>query len=384
MANNRLYYAITQLGIKGDGQASYRAIHGAQSAGMTTNFPIENINELGQLNPYENVEDIPTVDLTISKVLDGYPLIWHEATIDATSPTLAGRSTAKSLLALAYFAETLDFATGTPSSEVEISGAFPTSLRYTFPLQGNMTEEVGLQANQKVWANDPKILQSSPWDGAFTLDFDGVFDGNDGPIGSGGVNRRENLIFQYNGALPLDAIGMVADPDATILPPEIWGISSSGTNEKTAGVYAAHIGDITVSATLNREDLFEQGSLAPYAKTLTFPIEVTAEINTTAVSGDMVSATNAGIYSTGSTQCSSGGNLRGRVIRIATCEGTRIYLGNKCKLSSVNQTGGDATGGNVTVSYSFLCYNTFTVLHSGDPNAQGATWWNSRSTYLVQ
>ena len=63
-----------------------------------------------------------------------------------------------------------------------------------------------------------------------------------------------------------------------------------------------------------------------------------------------------------------------RTIRVATCEGTRIYLGRKNKLSSVNYSGGDAGGGNVSVSYTFTTFNDFTVMHSGDPHSNGTTW----------
>ena len=56
-----------------------------------------------------------------------------------------------------------------------------------------------------------------------------------------------------------------------------------------------------------------------------------------------------------------------------------IYLGEKNKLASVNYGGGDAGGGNVTVSYSYTTFNDFTVLHPEDPNASGAEWWANRS-----
>jgi len=75
-------------------------------------------------------------------------------------------------------------------------------------------------------------------------------------------------------------------------------------------------------------------------------------------------------------------NLSNEVIRIATCEGTRIYLGNKNKLASINYGGGDAGGGNVTVTYSYTTFNDFTVLHPQDPTSQSSGWWETRSGYL--
>src|SRR5690606_31599233 len=216
MANNRIYFAVEQFGIKGDGEASYNVIHGFQSAGLTTSFNQENYQSWGQLEPYEIIEDIPVIELTANKTLDGYPLIFHEATVQATSPDIAGRSTTKCLIAISYFDETQDRAEGTRSSQVEISGAFPTSLRYSFPVAAPFTEEVGFEANNKIWHNDPRMVQTPPWD---LVNFNGAFANLDSPIGSGGVNRRENLIFDYDSGLGNDDLGMSADPDTTVLPP---------------------------------------------------------------------------------------------------------------------------------------------------------------------
>ena len=71
-----------------------------------------------------------------------------------------------------------------------------------------------------------------------------------------------------------------------------------------------------------------------------------------------------------------------QIIRIATCEGTRIFLGDKNKLASVNYGGGDAGGGNVTVTYSYTTFNDFTVLHPQDPNPSGSGWWTNRKDFL--
>jgi hypothetical protein len=44
-----------------------------------------------------------------------------------------------------------------------------------------------------------------------------------------------------------------------------------------------------------------------------------------------------------------------------------VQLGNKNKLTSISYGGGDAGGGNATITYSFTNSNDFVVLHSGDP-----------------
>ena len=367
--NKRIYYAVQQVGLKADGDTGvFTEIHGGQSAGMSTNFNLNQVFELGQLSIYENIEDLPDVEVSLNKVLDGYPLIYHLATTDATDPTLAGRSNAKSILGLAIFGDTQSAAEGSPDSVCEVSGVFTSSLSYNFPLDDNMNEDLTLVGNNKVWKNDPKV--TNPAVQAIDPTFAGAFDGTDSPIGYGGVNRRENLILAYDGNEGVDLNGMVADVNATILPPDVFGISTSGTNEKSNGQdYDTHLSSITVSTDLGREEINELGRKGPYHRVVTFPVEVTCDIEVTSTSGDMVSAMEQGIYGTGSADgCESGSNLLERTIRIATCEGTRLYLGIKNKLSSVNYSGGDAGGGNVTVTYSFTTFNDLTVMHSGDPN----------------
>ena len=398
MPNNRIFYAIQQIAIKRDSTAAgggpsgaYTAVHGVQSVGMTTTFNLDQAFELGQLAIYENIEGVPDIEMTLSKVLDGYALIYHLATLDAdgqdATPTLAGRSTARCYTAVSIFGDTQDSASGTPVSEVEMSGMFVSSLGYNFPLEDSFTEDVTLVGNNKIWAKDAEVSGTSPgqWQGSSTLDVAGAFpQNNDSPPGSGGVQRRENMLFALsNEASGTDSNGMVGDPDSTILPPDVFGISTTGVNNKVANNFIAHISNISVSADLGREELFELGRKGPYTRVVTFPIEVTCEIETTSHSGDMVSATEAGILATDDDICKNANNLTDRTIRIATCEGTRVYLGVKNKLASVNYTGGDAGGGNVAVSYSYTNFNDFTVMHQIDPNQSGVAWWNNRDTYLV-
>lgn len=389
MANNRIYYAIHQVGIKEDGDTgafgATDVLHGVQSVGISTNFNLEQVFELGQLAIYENIENIPDVQVDLTKVLDGYPLIWHQATKGSTTtdPTLVGRSTSKCIFGMSIFADTQEAAEGAAGTTVQCSGMYGSSISYSFTRDGNFTESVTLVGNDKVWANTPnygQTLNSNLPTPVFSGQFSSTTD--DSPIGNGGVNRRENLLFATTGT-SLDINGMVADSDATILPPEVFGITSSGTNAQTLGVYGAHVNSITVSCDLGREQTDELGRRGPYCRYVRFPTEATCEIEVTSISGDMVSATEDGIFTTGTACGDDLGNLMNRTIRIATCEGTRIYLGAKNKLASTNYTGGDAGGENVNVTYSYSTFNDFTVMHSGDPHASGATWWAARDTYLI-
>ena len=56
------------------------------------------------------------------------------------------------------------------------------------------------------------------------------------------------------------------------------------------------------------------------------------------------------------------------MIKITLRDGTHFDLGNKNKLSSVSYGGGDATGGNVSCSYSYQNFNVLRVIHPEDPH----------------
>lgn len=388
--NKRIFYAAKQLALRPDATAGSAqvVVHGAQSASLSTNFNLDQVFELGQISIYNNIEDIPDVEISVTKVLDGYPPAYLIATKNASGPTLAGRSNDKVIATIGFFSDTANSAAGNALSAVEASGMYIGSFGYNFPVDDNFTEDFTLVGNDCVWKNDAKILNSTVLARSQQIVSTGFFTaGDDAPLASGGVNRRKHLSFAITitgtGSNMLDSNSMAADPDATILPPEVFGISSSGSNNKSNGQdFDAHIQRISCSTDLGREAINELGRFAPYHRYATFPVEVTSEVEVVTTSGSMVSATEEGILTTGGI-CGNAGNLRDRTIRIATCEGLRVYLGKKNKLASIQMGGGDAGGGNETCTYSFTNFNDFTVLHINDPHASGATWWANRSTYLT-
>jgi hypothetical protein len=390
---NRIYFANQQVAFRRDGGAIYTAAHGVQSVAVTTTFNLEQAFELGQLSIYENIEGVPDVEVTATKVLDGYPLLYHLATqtnqSPAHAPTLAGRSNAKCVVALGVWPDTDDFASLTPSTQMEASGMFASSVSYNFPLEDNFTEDITLVGNDKGWNNivDATAIgcTTPPW----TMQVaSGAFDGSDVPKASGtndiggavtadqfgGVNRRENLAF--NSADAVDAGGV----DYTLLPTQIPGVSASGWMSPKAAGNEAHLQSITVSTDLGREELFELGTRQPYARVVTFPVEVTCDVEVLSLSGDLINAFADGCQTSTDPCTGIVDNLSNEKIRIATCEGTRIYLGTKNKLASVNYGGGDAGGGNVTITFSYTTFNDFTVLHPQDPDASGTGWWSERAT----
>ncbi len=342
MPNKRVFYAIQQVQLAPDattvtGYTTGHAVHGLQSVGLNTNFNLDQVFEISQLAVYEHVENIPEVEATLEKAIDGYALLYHLATPNATSATLNGRSNEKCQMLLTFFDDTKDSASGTPISEVECSGMFVNALNYNMPVDGNFTESCTLTGTKKTWRSSPSGS--------------GVFLTNtDAPIGSGGVQRREDILFG-SGATK------------TVLPTSIRGISgingstASGYNIETSSIYGASIQSIRVSANLGRDNLLELGRKNPYHRFVNFPVEVTTEVECYAKDGDFVDVNP------------DADNTVNSMIFIYLREGTKLDLGTKNRLQSTNYGGANAGkgGGNATITYSYINFSDLKVTHPQDP-----------------
>jgi hypothetical protein len=337
--NNRVFYAIQGLGMAPYGSTSYSGLHGVQSVGIDTTFNLEQVFELGQLELYENIEGIPDVEVTVQKVLDGYPLLYHMATPGAAGATLVARTASeRCMVALNIYPDTQEVASGVPLSSVQMSGMYINSLTYTLNVEGNSTEDVTLVGNDKVWdITAPFDFQPTIYDG-----------NNDAPIGNGGVQRREDVL-------------MGSGATYCVLPTDIPGIDVEGYNQLAGDSYSAHIQTVTVAATLGRTELFELGRRGPYYRFVDFPIEVTTAIEVTTSEGDQVDAL---------ADPPGGTNLSNETITLRMREGTVISLGNNNKLASITYGGGDTGGGNVVVTYNYSNFNNLTVTHPRDPAGQ--------------
>lgn len=393
--NKRIFYPANSIAIKNNGGAltftTGHVVHGAQTASIDSNFNLEPVSELGLLETYENVEGIPDVNVSIQKVADGFPPVYLLATVTGTDPTLVGRSNARCSIGLAVYPDTSNFASGTPLSMVACSGMFVNSVSYTFPANGNFTEDVSFVGNDKIWTRAVGTATGTPNYGEPdlatmpVLTWNAHMPAHDSPRATAGVGRSQS----FNWAVPALSGGYVADvngavdhPDITVLPTEIFGITLSGLNtESVVGEYDTHVESITISTSFNRESINELGRRGPYNRSITFPVDVTSQIVVTSTEGDLVSHTEKGIFGTGTGLCAaSNSNLRDRTIRIATCEGIRIYLGVKNRLASVSYGGADAGGGNAKATYNYTNQNIMTVMHQYDPHPSGSVWWANRTT----
>lgn len=355
--NRRVIYSSQAVAFAPEGGVSYTPVHGAQSFSTTVNFNLDPTFEIGQQAIYENVEGTPDVSVTLTKVLDGYPPLVTLATQNATDSTLVARAAQKCMFGYAIHLDTVSAATGVPLAECIISGAQLSSLSYTFGSDGNFTEDVGLVAQDKLFKTGNFLLTNF---GVATFDADEPLSIG----GSGGVQQRQDFLwFPGTGVFSAgrDVNGAVDTDEFTILPTNVDGITSSGMNDLNSdGSHTAHVQSISVSTDLGREDIFELGRRTQYARFANPLNEVTTSISVLANLGDRITATEAGYLGNGE-------NLSNQTIKIRVKEGLLVDCGIKNKLASVEYGGGDAGGGNATITYTFTNYNDMSVRHPMDP-----------------
>lgn len=344
-ANNRIFYAsqaIALLPQNSDGTSilgDWIYPKGVQSVGITTNFNLEQVFELGQIDIYDQVEDVPEVEVTINKVLDGTPPLYlmcvggSGGISGANGKELPNIANNRVNFRLGIFSDSETAATGTPRHFVDCSGMYLSSVSFTFPVDGNATEDVTLVGNSKYW-NSGSLFSAT------TDKF------------SNGSGTSPSTIRRYSVAL-----------GESTLPTGIGGIPAP--SGRASG--RPYLQNITISTDLGREAINEIGRMAPYHRYVNFPVEVTSEFEVVAADGDQMEAndfeSSAGcgtIYK----------NLTDKIVNVVVCgTGTNdklgINLGNKNKLTSVNYTGGDTGGGNATVTYSFQTFNKLIVTGSG-------------------
>lgn len=333
--NSRIFFATKAIGFCGLGSQTFTALHGATSVGISTNFNLETFFEIGQLSPYDIWEDVPSCEVTLEKNLDGYPLIYHLATPGATDSAINGRCTRQSIMAMSIFADVVASASGTPLNECQLSGLYVSSLNYSFPVDGNSTESVSLVGNSVTW----KAGASAAFTGTLFDNTDSAFAAGGG---SGGIQRREDIIY-------------AGQANITLLPPDIPGISSSGTQTANAdGSFPVHVQSLAISADLGKEEINELGHRAPYYRYTSYPIDVTTTIEVICTSGFMVTA-------------NENTSLSNRTIQVVTRDGTKINTGGRNKLQSVQYGGGGVDGSNATMTFTYATQNALTITHPLDP-----------------
>lgn len=457
MANVRTFYAIQQVAIKNNASAATTAVaptnsvhyitgplasglnqvtgrweapRGVQSVGMTTNFNLEELFELGQVEVYEQSERQPEIEIQVSKVIDGSkPFFLMASDSNQGNDIIARTQNYKSDIAFSIYPDTQFRATGKPLTVNMVSGAYISSVSYTFPIDGPVTEDITLISNDKtnfhftaisgITAGHDRGQTVGIALSAFPLGVvpSGVF-GNDGNtsalveggaqdvagppdrfgvivVGSG-VQRREEVEISRS-ILPRDIPGVITPILSGINAAFVnggfgqFGPGTASASTQTIGdsntdYISDHIQSITCSIDLGREDIFELGTKRPYARVLEFPIEVTASIEVLAAQGDLIEASSA-------VDCgpNSDNTIANNTIIIRTCDGLQVDLGDSNRLTSVSSGGGESGGSSMTITYEYQSFGTFNISHDRfQPNhrvlvlATGASRFNRGGTPLTR
>jgi len=426
MVNRRTFYAIEQVAIKDNAAAPTNSVaqlnareyasglfapdsvdevaglwevpRGLQSISMTTNFNRETVFQLGQVELYEYSERQPDIEVSMEKIIDGTKPLWFMLTDPGQTDLVGKTAFYRSDVILNIYSDTR-FRAGnvSPLSAVVASGMYLSTVTYTFPVDGAVTESVTLVGNDKRWANfDAELLGETvstypasltPPDNETPVgvpsgvfgheDLGGVQELAGGTAGFGvlvvgsGVQRREEVEIRRS-VLPADIPGVTVAAGSGVSTEQLEqkgyiGPGASGAVDdagnavsqlvvtaNTSGV-AEHIQSITITADIGREDIFELGSKRPFTKFVTFPVEVTTAIEVITSQGDLVDATSE-------VDCGPESTLNNTII-VRTCDGLQIDVGDSNVLTSIDQGGGDAGGDNMTVTYNYSSFNVLNVTH---------------------
>ena len=369
--NRRVFWACTAITFCTSGQpfpdntGECNHAYGVQSVGVTTTFNLEQVFELGQIGIYENVEEVPDIEVTIEKVLDGDALLYDLATLGGSGADLNMVTQANARKDVYFMiSDEVDQSVNKHGMICYCSGMYVSSFSYTLPNEGNCTESITLVGNDKLWKTggnhvgvgatdaraEPRADGFSPAgvahtrlnhisatnETAHTNNF-GDLGAEDSPaLAAGGIQRRENV-----------------DLALSIIPDDIYGVQfneAGGANNDFV-----HINSVTINGDLGREAINELGTKLPYYRYVTFPVEIGCDIEVTTVSGDLVDAS------------SHQDNLAGQEIKLVLQDDTFWNLGINNKLQSVTYTGGSTGGENATCTYSYQGFNSFTVDGGANP-----------------
>lgn len=360
MANNRIFYASQAVALQpqnadgtqryGNGSGWYNP-RGVQSVGITTNFGLEQVFQLGQIDLYENIEDVPEVEVTMNKIIDGTAPLYllcmggSAGITGASGKELVNLANNRVNFRLGVWSDTLSAATGSPLKYVDCSGMYLSSVSFTIPVDGNATEDITLVGNNKYW-NKTYV------DSAMGSVFSAGTNGDAGTMTAPSVARR----YKYN-------------KTESVVP---------------TGIAGDRLQSVTISTDLGREAINELGAMAPYFRYVNFPVEVTSEFEIIGTSGDLTEAED---FTRQASNCTTQyRNLSDESVNVIICgSGTNdklgINLGGKNKLTSVNYTGGDTGGGNASITYSYQTFNKLTVTGSGSFVA--ASWVDTVNDNIV-
>ena len=331
---NRVFWAGESLGIDTNvrrlgnpSPGSATNVRGIQSVGITTTFNLEQVFQLGQLSVFEDVEDIPDIEITIERALndDASMYILSGAT---SGSTLTQNQNVQCDLYFSVYPDTQDNADdAAPKAQAHCSGMYVSSMSWTFPTDGNCTESFTFVGNGKKWTSSPST----------------------------------NISF--------DAQGVPTSPDEA----KLWRRQDVELSSIPAKVSAMDstpkVTNASVSIDLGREAINVLGKKLPYYRYVTYPVEVTCELEVLVRDIDGATGDRAdGVDAVPDPGDGTGSNVtEDTIIFVGTRRGSQTSakykkwdLGTKNKLTGVTWGGGSTGGENATVTFSYRNFNEFT------------------------
>ena len=299
---NRVYYASHAVSVGGT------TIEGAQSAGITANFTLEQAFQLGKVGIYDNIITDAEAGMSVSKILDGADTIFKVFTGKNQDSIANHASTQKTVRIAANTADAdTSLQTGT-QQRVQVTGAFLSSVAYNIPVDGFATEEVS-------FVGDNKSVST------------GVVSA---PTGTGTRATYRQMI---------------------------------STNGFPAEVSGQNVTNISISTDFGREAMYKLGSFDPYFRFANFPFEVSVEFTVANTGIDETAVVLTGVTAT------SDGSLPAKQTITVTCTNSSGFTGSHgyvftatgCRLSSISQDGGDTGGGNASTTYGYTTYNDLVI-----------------------
>ena len=378
--NYRTYWAIEAIGTESEGLggtvANVDFMHGVQSVGLSTNFNLEQIFQLGQLEIYQDLEDIPDIEVTINKVIEGHKTLAYARCIN---PVGFKAAAADAAFGQAGLTTTTNVLTEVQNNKVDIgfvvnndedgavgdndglvfawmSGMYVSSASFNFPTEGYFTEDITLVGNHQVWGTAGKMADVPVSKPVADVDLD-----------IGEVLRRETIYFED---LPAP-LGLKKLDNAT-----------DGLSAAAGDIGDLAIANMTVSVDFGREPMYRLGQRQPYHRYVTFPVEVTTEIeayvtdvddmiinaypeknNVQKVTGDDGSSTHQLKF-----HVQDGTVLTPKAASTLAGVTTRhtFDLGKNNYLQAVTWNGLSTDGTNATITYSYRNFNKLDVASKKD------------------
>lgn len=288
MPNKRIFYACQAVAVNGS------FVNGAQTVAVTTNFDIEPILQLGQIDLVDMLTLNPTVDVSLSRILsDSNTPLW-------TGNFLTNVRKDDSTITLSIGDDTSEDLT-TSIADIHITGAGITSISYNFSVDGAFTEEVGFSARGK----------------------------------------------------DLTGGSVTAIKDTTSKPKTRQFLDMGASSIPSLVTDAGNLTSVNINSSIGRENILELGKYNASGSFANLPAEVSVDFEVTADTLDTIEIPTV-------TACSSptGDAFEAQDIEINVCGYT--FTMENCKLSNVSYSGGDTGGGNATITFSYITFNSLT------------------------